>query len=148
MQEVKMKRFLTVVIILITIACKGQDFSVTDSMTQTINADNIKHLIIECYCNKGVDVIETQIKTIEIDIKGRLLSVGYHGEQEAPKEIGQEILSFKTKIQNDTLYVISKEWAYIHHFYVIDNLKIQIPKGMNYEIIKISGAELEGREIK
>lgn len=143
-----MKGVLITVIILMTISCNGQDFSVTDSLTQTLNADNIKHLIIECYCNKGVNVIETQNKTIEIEIKGKLLSVGYHGVQQVPKEIGKEKLSFKTEVQNDTLRLISKEWAYIHHFYVIDILKVQIPKGMNHEIIKVSGAELEGREIK
>jgi hypothetical protein len=143
-----MNRLIFILGVLSTTFCSGQDYTVEDSMTQTLKADNVKHMIIECYCNNGVDVIETQTTTIKIDIKGKLESIGYHGKQEMPKEIRQETLSFKTEIKNDTLRLVSKEWTHIHHSYLIDELKIQIPTGIKYEIVKVSGRQLEGRRIK
>jgi hypothetical protein len=116
----KMTRFLFILTVLFTTSCSGQDYSVKDSMKQTLDAERIGYVIIECYCNNGVDVKETQTKTIEIEIKGKLESVGYHGKQETPKKIGQETLSFKTEMKNDTLRIVSKEWTYIHHSYLIE----------------------------
>ena len=143
-----MNRLLTILTVLLTTACNGQDYSVEDSLTQEVKAEKVNYLIIECYCNNGVEINEKQTETINIDVVGKLESVGYHGDQEKPKVIGEETLSFKTEIENDTLRLVSKEWTFIHHSYLIDKLKIQIPKGLKYEIVKIDGDKLEGREIK
>ncbi len=143
-----MKRLLTILTIVLTISCYGQDFSVEDCLTQTVNAENINYLIIECYCDNGVEINKKLTETINIDITGKLESVGYHGIQNKPEEIGEKILFFKTEIKNDTLRLLSKEWTFMHHSFLIDKLIIQIPERMKHEIIKINGQKLEGREIE
>lgn len=143
-----MNRLLTIIIVLLTPACNGHDYSLEGSLTQKVKAEKINYLIIECYCNNGVEITEKQTETITIDVVGELESVGYHGDQEKPKEIGKETLSFKTEIENDTLRLLSKEWSFIHHSFLIEILKIQIPKGLKYEIVKIDRGKLEAREIK
>ena len=117
-------------------------------MTQTVSTEEVKYLIIECYCDNGVEIKKTKAKTIQIDIKGKLKSVGYHGKQEIPKEIREETLSFKTELKNDPLRIISKEWRFSHHSYLVDEIKIQIPKGIKYKIVKVQWGQLERREIK
>ncbi len=143
-----MNRLLTLLILLLAISCNGQDYSVTDSLTQKIETNRAKFIMIECYCNNGVDIEKTKNQFVTIDVKGNLSSQGYHGEQTTPKEIGKETLSFKVAENNDTLRIISREWTVIHHAYLIEELKISIPDEMNYQIKKILGNELEGREIK
>ena len=135
-------------IVLLAISCNGQDYSVTDSLTQAIDIKKVRYLIIECYCNNGVKVVKTNDENITINVKGKLESLGYHGEQKTPKEIGKETLSFKTELKNDTLKLISKEWIFIHHSYLIEKIKIEIPDDVEYEIKKIKYEKLEGREIK
>lgn len=143
-----MNRLLSIFIVLLTRACVGQDYSVVDSFSQSVNAVNVNYLIVECYCENGVEINEIQTNTINIDVVGNLASEGYHGDQKKPKEIKEETLSFKSEIVNDTLRLVSKEWTYIHHSYLIDKLKLQIPKGLKYEIVKIEGKDLEGRKIE
>jgi hypothetical protein len=138
-----MKRLLSILIVLLT-SCHG-DYSIEGSMTQTVNVENIDYLVIECYCDKGVDITESPTNTIRIDVKGSSTSVGYHGEQKTPNNIGEQTLSFKTEVKNHTLRLVSKEWKYIHHSYLINELDIQIPKKIKYEIVKIPERQLVGK---
>lgn len=134
--------------VLLTAYCSGQDYSIKESMVQTITAEKINYLIIECYCDSGVWIQEFETNTIEIKITGILSSVGYHGLQEKPPKIGEKTLSFKPVINKDTLRLLSREWTFMHHAYLIDHLRIKIPKKLRYEIINIQGSQLEGREIE
>ena len=141
-----MKRFLIICIVLIAVSCNGQDFTVSESLHQTVAIKNAKYLIIECYCENGVVLKETEEENITIDVAGILQSLGYHGEQTKPTKIGKETLSFKTEVKGDTLKLISKEWTFMHHSYLIEKVKFQIPDGMKHEIRKIKGQALEGRK--
>jgi hypothetical protein len=143
-----MNRLLTILTVLLTTSCIGQDYSITDSLTQNVNTENVHYLIIECFCENGVKIKKTRTEIISIDVVGKLESVGYHGNQKTPTGIGEEMLSFKTVTENDTLRLVSHERTIVHHSFLIDKLKIQIPKGLKYEIVKIDGDKLERREIK
>ncbi|MCL5246242.1 hypothetical protein M4I21_10515 [Cellulophaga sp. 20_2_10] len=142
-----MNKFYFILLLLLTVSCKGQDISINDFITQKLEAKNKKLLIIECYCDNGVTVKKTDDTLVIIKVKGNLSSLRYHGRQTAPKKIDTETLAFKVVETNDTLTIISKEWTRVHHSYVIQDLQISIPKHMTYELKKIAGVNLEGRKI-
>ena len=143
-----MNKFYFILLLLLTVSCKGQDISINDFITQKLEAKNKKLLIIECYCDNGVTVKKTDDTLVIIKVKGNLSSLGYHGKQTAPKKIDTETLEFKVVETNDTLTIISKEWTQMHHRYLIKDLHISIPKHMKYEVKKIVGVNLEGRKIE
>lgn len=138
-----MRRIL-VLTLLFALSCNGSDYSITDSLTQTVTAKETRFIEIVCHCPNGVDVTTSKDKVIQIDIKGSLGSVGYHGEQIVPEGIGEATLSFKVEESNDTLRLISKEWTYMHHAYIIERLKVTIPFGTKYTLKNIPAEELEG----
>tara|TARA_A100000171_G_scaffold31934_1_gene30334 strand:+ start:45 stop:476 length:432 start_codon:yes stop_codon:yes gene_type:complete len=142
-----MNKLFTLLAFLLSASCNGQDYSITDSLTQKIETGTAKFLLIECYCNNGIQIEKTENQLIKIDVKGNLSSEGYHGKQTIPTKIDKETLLFKVEENSDTLRIISKEWTVIHHAYLIEKLKISIPHEMKYEIRKVLGNDLEGREI-
>jgi hypothetical protein len=139
----KSKIFLAAVVLIV--GCSS-DYSIEDSMTQTIPAANIKFLIMECTCADSVRIKEGKNDIIVAKITGEESSVGYHGDQTAPDEIGEKMLSFKVRINGDTLRLISKEWAYIHHSFLIEELELEIPPGLKYEFVKVTWDELHRRK--
>ena len=128
------------------IGCSS-DYSVEDSITQTIPVTNINYLVIECTCTDSVRIKEGKKDVIVAKITGEVSSVGYHGDQTTPDEIGEKMLSFKTRITADTLRLISKEWQHIHHSFLIKELELEIPRGVKYEFVKVTWAELNDRKV-
>jgi hypothetical protein len=120
-----------------SVSCSS-DYSVEDSITQTIPAANINLLIIECTCTDTVRIKEGEDDVIVARISGELSSVGYHGDQTAPDEIGEKMLSFKVRVNGDTLHLISKEWSHIHHTFLIEKLELEIPRHLKYELVNVS----------
>jgi hypothetical protein len=141
-----MKLKIPLLAVVFIMGCSS-DYSVEDSMTQTIPATNINYLVIECTCTDSVRIKEGKGDIIVAKIRGEGSSVGYHGDQTAPDEIGEKMLSFKVKANADTLRLISKEWAHIHHSFVIEELELEIPQGLKYELVKVRWEELNDRKV-
>jgi hypothetical protein len=141
-----MKSKIILAAVVLIMGCSS-DYSVEDSMTQTIPAANIKFLIIECTCTDSVRIKEGKNDVIVAKITGEESSVGYHGDQTTPDEIGETMLSFKTRINADTLRLISKEWAHIHHSFLIEELELEIPRGLPYKLVKVTWEELNDRKV-
>ena len=141
------KSFFLLIIIFVA-SCSGNNYSISDTLKQTIAVNNAKYLIIECYCENGIEIKKTKEAHISIEVKGKLASIGYHGEQEKPKKIGKETLSFKSELKNDTLKLTSKEWIFMHHSYLIETVKFYLPDGIEHEVVKMESGELQGRKIE
>lgn len=129
-----MKSLLITLTFLLTTTCYSQDYSVSDSTTQIIKANQAKFLLIECYCQDKAEVKKTKNEFISLNIIGNISSVGYHGEQTIPKGINEKRLLFKIEENNDTIRLISKEKTVMHHAYFIEKLSIDIPLNMDYAI--------------
>jgi len=123
----------------------GDDYSITQKHSQSCSSSNINFVELHCYCPDGVIASKSSGNDIILQMKGINESVGYHGKQEVPKEIGTLALDFKSEIRNDTLLLISKEWMFIHHSFIIRNLELQLPEHVSYRHVRIPGNELEGR---
>jgi hypothetical protein len=132
--------------VVIIMGCSS-DYSVEDSITQTIPVTNINYLVIECTCTDSVQIKEGKNDVIVAKITGEVSSVGYHGDQTTPDEIGEKMLSFKVRITADTLRLISKEWQHIHHSFLIEELELEIPRGVKYEFVKVTWDELNDRKV-
>lgn len=139
-------KFLSLLILFCCVSCNQNNYVVTESLKQSIDIKNPKYLIVECYCKNGVDILKSKENKITVDVTGTLISEGYHGKQTKPKDIGKETLSFKSEYKNDTLRIISNEWTLHHHSYLIEELRVSIPYNLEYQIVKIKGAQLEGRK--
>lgn len=141
-----MNRFLITAFVIATFSCSS-DYEVEGSITQTISATDIQYLTIECYCQDGIQVTTTDDTIITAKIDAVLKSVGFHGDQTAPEEIGEKMLSFKTEIKGDTLRLVSKEWTYIHHSYLIEELELEIPERVIYSVDTIHWRDLKDRKV-
>lgn len=146
--NIKMRKTLMILLVCLITSCNGQDFSLKDSLIQAVPIKGAKHLIIECYCENEVVIEKTKNTDVTIEVSGILKSEGYHGEQNKPDNIEVKTLSFIPEKKGDTLKIISREWVFMHHSYLIDKLKITVPESMSYKIEKIAGNTLEGRKIE
>lgn len=136
-------------ILLITIgAVSAENFDIRGTHQQSIQLDDAKRIDIECYCpNKEVLTSQTD-NTIQLIIEARYSSVGYHGKQTIPTKIKPEQMQFLIKPSENILKLISSEWAFIHHLFEIEQLKVIVPKTINVHFVNLSYGDLEGRKKK
>lgn len=140
-------RYLPALNLLLLLAVPGcsQDYTVTDSFTQTVETRKASVVELQCHCPEGVEVVRHTSSKIKLKISGELSSLGYQGQQDKPDGIEKELLSFRAEYHKDTLKLISQEWTYLHHAFMITDLKIYLPTDLPYQFRKIKGSALEGR---
>ena len=123
------------------------DYAVMGGFDKSINIEGIQTVQIYCYCESGVIRTESFDEKLTLKVIGTNSSVGYHGAQEIPEEISEDILYFKVTRIGSTLKLESHEFIYIHHAYLIDHLEISVPPRIDIQLNKIEWDELQGRKI-
>ena len=132
-----MKKIPLVLLVFALASCRGTDYLIRGRAEQDINPQQAKFVVIKCDCEKGVIVKESKDDLIHLKIKAKQGSKGYHGRQpNRPGKISKERMLFKTEFHNDTLKLLSQDHWFMHHFFLIDKLKVEMPKGVNYDIVK------------
>lgn len=136
-------------ILLVNISAVSADnFDIRGTHQQSIQLNGKNNINIECYCpNREVLTSQTD-NTIQLIIEARYSSVGYHGKQTIPSNIKTEQMQFQVNYSKDTLNLISPEWAFIHHLFEIEQLKVIVPVSINANFIDLSYEDLEGRKKK
>ena len=142
-------RFLIIGSIACLFAPEGsaQDYSITESHIQNIDNTNIQSVYLYCYCENGVNRHESEDAQIKLSMIATKDSVGYHGDQKAPKNIPVQLMDFKQTINGSELTLESREYIYIHHGFFVDKLDIFVPKNVKLHVTKISDLELNGRRL-
>lgn len=126
------------------LACNA-DFEMENSYNQVLELDGAKTVVLTCYCPNEIDIIESETERVELFTVGKYGSQGYHGEQEKPSKIPDAFLIFDTETVDDTLRLVSNEWTMMHHYFMIEEVKISLPKGVGFSVRRINGNDLEGR---
>ena len=134
-----------IILTLLTFSAIASDYSITDKTIQSFSAEKIKEIEIHCFCSSNIKVNRFESPKIDIEISGKMDSVGYHGKQNKPNGIASELLEFDFVKNEGTLVLISNEFTFIHHAFVIKNLVVNLPNGIKYRIIPIHYSDLEGR---
>lgn len=124
---------------------ESDDFSVSGVTTQYISIDNTGPIIIRCYCQKRSITRHSENAKLTLVIAGTHSSVGYHGTQDKPDVIAPQLLRFAERREGNSLILESKEYTYIHHAFIIDDLQITAPAGIKVIVEPISYSTLEGR---
>jgi len=150
---VTLKRIvLTVFISTMASSCaifsSSDDFSVSGTITQTITIEKSRPVTIRCYCKKRTLKTNSTENTLELKITGTHGSGGYHGEQDKPETISPNLLRFVEKRTNEGLTLISHEYTYIHHAYIVNKLEISAPLGAKINIQSVSREDLVGRTVE
>ncbi|MCC3859919.1 hypothetical protein [Pseudemcibacter aquimaris] len=125
----------------------SNDFSLSGSITQVINAEDVRNVIIRCYCPNQTIKKNNDDKSLKLIIQATHDSVGYNSYQDIPSEINSNMLRFHERIIEDKIVLESQEFTYIHHAFKIDDLIINAPSDLIIKIEPISELELEGRKI-
>lgn len=125
----------------------AQDYSITESHSQTIDLTNIDTVYLYCHCKDGVNRHNTEKAEIVLEFSATKDSVGYHGSQIVPTNIPVELLNFKQTIKGNELTLDSREYIYIHHGFFVDELNLSAPKGMKVYVGKIAYHELDRRRV-
>lgn len=133
-------------------ACEQQsntsDFFVRDEHIQQVDLADIDKLILRCHCSGALKFGTTQIDAAQHNITGTYSSVGYHGDQEKPVSISDQLLAFKETRYGTTLILESQEYTFIHHAFLIEKLEIQMPRNVNFQFDVLNYEELVGRKVK
>ena len=126
----------------------SDDFSVSGSIAQSIPIKTNQTVTIKCFCRNRTIKTNEIGNTLELSVTGTHSSVGYHGEQEKPEFIAEGLLRFVEKQTTGGLTLESREYTYIHHAYIIDQLEVVAPPDTEIHIRPILYDELEDRSVE
>jgi len=140
-----MKKYAILFLFWFPILSNASDYFVVGTTNQVVAIDAYKRIEIDCYCSNNVEIIKYNEPHLQLEIYGEESSVGYHGNQESPKEVRTESMRFTIGKSKDTLILSSKEWTYIHHAFFIKKLVVSVPESVQVVWTKIKGRDLEGR---
>lgn len=123
----------------------ADDYSIVDSSIQSFPAKGITEIEISCFCSNDVKIKRTKRGDIKIEIEAKMDSVGYHGKQTKPKGISKTLLNFESYTTDERLELVSKEYTFMHHAFVIKKLTVYLPKNVRYRLMPIHYFMLKGR---
>lgn len=136
------------ILLLTTGAVSAENFDISGIHQQSIQLDGANTINIECYCPiREVQTSNTE-NTIKLLIEARYSSVGYHGKQTIPTSIKPKQMQFQVDYSKNTLKLISQEWAFMHHLFEVEQLKVIAPDSISVNFIDLSYGDLEGRKKK
>ena len=125
------------------------DYNISRNYTQTVDLSGIHTVILQCYCqNRTIQTgtVSGDIKTLTLDIRLNLGSRGYHGQQKKPDVLPPDALEFVSQKQGDTLILQSQENTYMHHFFLVNKLRVTLPPDIQLHIQPLTS--LEGRQVR
>ena len=123
----------------------AKDYSVEGSSVQKFSSNGISEVVITCFCSNNIITKRTKGTEITVEVEATLDSVGYHGEQTKPKNIADELLNFNYDISGNRLELISNEYTFMHHAFVIKSLTIYLPHNVTLRHAPVLYSTLEGR---
>ena len=126
-------------------SASAEDFNLDESFTQSVQIEDIDFVQIYCYCSNRIDIVRDETENLVLEIEANHSSIGYHGNQEIPDKIPEELLKFSVDKNANSLSLLSKEYTFIHHAFIIESLEIRVPSGVRVKITPIEYKQLEGR---
>lgn len=126
----------------------SQDYSISANNVQHVSLKDIKSVFVNCYCRTATIKKDALENVLELKAEVTKDSIGYHGKQEIPTKIPNNLMQFKETRNGPVLKLESKEYIFMHHAYLIDQLIITVPKHVDVYLTKIHRQELDGRDIK
>jgi hypothetical protein len=122
------------------------DFSIDGQLEQRVSAGEAKKVIIRCRCPKRT-VFTAAGNDIVLHIKANYSSVGYHGDQTVPTQIEPGQMGFAQRSKDDALLLDSREQSYIHHLFLLTDVAVEVPKGMELQWEILDWSALEARDV-
>ncbi len=126
-------------------AALAEDYSVNGSSIQFFETAGIESVEIWCYCSENIVIERQESGSIELEVSATKSSVGYHGEQTEKNKVSEQLLNFHSEKLDSKLVLISKEYTFIHHAFIINKIKLILPNNIKYTLMPISYSMLEGR---
>jgi hypothetical protein len=123
------------------------DFSVSGRITQDISVQGTRTVVIRCFCPNREVRRDAAAKGMRLRIEGTHSSVGYHGLQEKPTRLDEDLLRFVERWDGESLTIESREYTYIHHAFILDKLDIVAPPALAVIVKPLDRNELEGRRV-
>lgn len=121
------------------------DFSITGETVQRVALDRATRVVVRCFCvNRNVRTEAGTTDTV-LRIAVDYGSVGYHGDQQKPRQIDDRRMQFASSRDGDTLVLESREWTMIHHAFVVRSVDVIVPEGVDVRFEPIDRNALEGR---
>ena len=124
------------------------DFYVSSSYVQHIARENIRKLVVNCFCYAKKATESSAVKDLEFQVVGSYSSMGYHGKQDTPKSVPIEFLAFKVSGKQDVARAESHEFTFIHHSFILTSVEVIYPPGVTVVFEPVPESELEGRHIE
>lgn len=112
----------------------SDDFDVSSRHVQVVPLDGVKTVIVRCWCPVRGIVEAPGATALQLRILGRYSSLGYHGEQEKPRRLSADMIAFAVQQDGDTLTLDSKEYGYMHHRKVVEELLVTKPPGFDVRL--------------
>lgn len=108
----------------------SDDFMVTGRRQQRITLGDASEVVIRCDCPDRQILLGKVDGVLVIDARGRYGSVGYHGEQDRPRSMPDDLMDFAAVREGGTVILQSKEYAYMHHRHLLTKVQVRAPRGV------------------
>lgn len=117
------------------ITCVGcshssDDFMVKGKQQQRVTLGDASEVVIRCDCPDR-EILPGKLNgVLVIDARGRYGSVGYHGDQDKPRSMPEDLMTFAATREGGTVILQSKEYAYMHHRHLLTKVRVHAPRGV------------------
>ena len=141
-----MNRIISIIFLtFLSVTVNANDYAIIDQTTQKFDVKEIKEVELHCFCSNNIIMKRVDSTMMKLEITAKMGSIGYHGEQTKPKGIASELLEFDSEQDDGVLVLISKEYTFMHHAFIVKSLVVHVPRGIKYRVIPIHPSTLKGR---
>jgi hypothetical protein len=108
----------------------SDDFVVKGRRQQRVTLGDASEVVIRCDCPDRQIVPSEVDGVLLIDARGRYGSFGYYGEQDKPRSMPDDLMTFATIREGGTVILQSGEFAYMHHRHLLTQVRVRAPRGV------------------
>jgi hypothetical protein len=108
----------------------SDDFMVTGRRQQRVTLRDASEVVIRRDCPDRQILPSKADGALVIDARGRYGSLGYHGDQDKPRSMPDDLMDFATTREGARVILQSREFAYMHHRHLLTKVQVRAPRGV------------------